>query len=112
MDANAGLMPVQLRFKTGLTGADYVTPCANYSSSPFTWSLLSRNFFAQVAYALSSHSPLVLKHQLLICNRSRQRAPNLTSLSRVVLGTTMLFVSPRCRQRLGGMLNFYHRMAA
>ena len=25
MDADAGLMPVQLRFKTGLTGADYVT---------------------------------------------------------------------------------------
>ncbi len=25
MDADAGLLPVQLRFKTGLTGADYVT---------------------------------------------------------------------------------------
>lgn len=25
MDANAGLMPVQLRFETGLTGAEYVT---------------------------------------------------------------------------------------
>ena len=25
MDADAGLIPVQLRFKTGLTGADYVT---------------------------------------------------------------------------------------
>ena len=25
MDADAGLMPVQLRFETGLTGADYVT---------------------------------------------------------------------------------------
>ena len=25
MDADAGLMPVQLRFETGLTGTDYVT---------------------------------------------------------------------------------------
>lgn len=31
---------------------------------------------------------LVLKHQLLICNRSRQRAPNLTTFDRFVLGLT------------------------
>jgi putative transposase len=29
---------------------------------------------------------LLLKHQLLISNRSRQRAPNLTMLDRLVLG--------------------------
>ena len=29
---------------------------------------------------------LLLKHQLLISNRSRQRAPNLTSVDRFVLG--------------------------
>jgi len=29
---------------------------------------------------------LLLKHQLLISNRSRHRAPNLTTLDRVVLG--------------------------
>jgi hypothetical protein len=31
---------------------------------------------------------LLLKHQLLISNRSRQRAPNLTSIDRFVLGLT------------------------
>src|SRR5205823_888149 len=38
---------------------------------------------------------LLLKHQLLISNRSKQRAPNLTTLDRFVLGLTTLFVSPR-----------------
>ncbi len=38
---------------------------------------------------------LLLKHQLLISNRSRQRAQNLTSIDRFVLGLTTLFVSPR-----------------
>jgi len=37
--------------------------------------------------ALAAES-LLLKHQLLISNRSRQRAPNLTTLDRVVLGLT------------------------
>lgn len=44
--------------------------------------------------ALAAES-LLLKHQLLISNRSRQRAPNLTTLDRVVLGLTTQFVSPR-----------------
>ena len=35
---------------------------------------------------------LVLKHQLLICNRSRQRAPNLTGLDRLLLGLTAMFM--------------------
>ena len=38
---------------------------------------------------------LALKHQLLISNRARQRAPNLTPLDRFVLGITTLFVNPR-----------------
>ena len=33
-----------------------------------------------------------LKHQLLICSRSRQRAPNLTTTDRLVLGLTTLFM--------------------
>jgi putative transposase len=37
---------------------------------------------------------LALKHQLLICNRSRQRAPYLTTLDRVLLGLTTLFMRP------------------
>lgn len=36
---------------------------------------------------------LLLKHQLLISNRSRHRAPNLTTLDRFVLGIVSLFVS-------------------
>ena len=38
--------------------------------------------------------PLLLKHQLLISNRSRRRAPNLSTLDRLVLGLTTLFLSP------------------
>lgn len=38
---------------------------------------------------------LLLKNQLPISNRSRQRAPNLTTLDRFVLGLTTLFVSLR-----------------
>ena len=47
---------------------------------------------------------LLLKHQLLIGNRSRQRAPNLTTLDRVVLGLTTQFVSPRRISKLSVIL--------
>src|SRR6202165_3444604 len=52
------------------------------------------------ARAVAAES-LLLKHQLLISNRSRQRAPNLTVLDRFVLALTTLFVSPRRIARLG-----------
>ena len=45
-----------------------------------------------------------LKHQLLISNRSRQRAPNLTTLDRFILGLTTLFVSPRRILKLGALI--------
>ena len=38
---------------------------------------------------------LLLKHQLLISNCSRRRAPNLTMLDRRMLGLTTLLLSPR-----------------
>src|SRR5436309_12923470 len=44
---------------------------------------------------------LLLKHQLLIGNRARKRAPNLTTLDRFVLGLIALFVSPRRIAKLG-----------
>jgi putative transposase len=47
---------------------------------------------------------LLLKHQLLISNRARQRAPNLTSLDRFVLGLTTVFVSPRRIPKLSAIL--------
>jgi putative transposase len=47
---------------------------------------------------------LLLKHQLLISNRSRQRAPNLTSIDRFVLGLTTLFVNPRRIAKLGALI--------
>ena len=47
---------------------------------------------------------LLLKHQLLISNRSRQRAPNLTTLDRLVLGMTTLFVSPRRIPKLAALI--------
>jgi putative transposase len=53
--------------------------------------------------ALAAES-LLLKHQLLISNRSRQRAPNLNTLDRVVLGLTTLFVSPRRIPKLGALV--------
>jgi len=46
----------------------------------------------------------VLKHQLLISNRSRHRAPNLTNLDRVVLGLTTLFLRPRRIPKLGALV--------
>src|SRR6201988_1872651 len=47
---------------------------------------------------------LLLKHQLLISNRSRQRAPNLTMLDRLVLGLTTLFVSPHRIPKLSAII--------
>ena len=47
---------------------------------------------------------LALKHQLLISNRSHRRAPNLTTLDRIVLGLTTLFVSPRRITKLGAVI--------
>jgi putative transposase len=37
---------------------------------------------------------LLLKHQLLISNRARRRAPNLNSFDRLLLGLGSLFVPP------------------
>jgi putative transposase len=47
---------------------------------------------------------LLLKHQLVISNRSRQCAPNLTSLDRFVLGLTTRFISPRRIRKLSAIL--------
>jgi transposase InsO family protein len=47
---------------------------------------------------------LLLKHQLLISNRSRQRAPNLTPLDRSVLDLGTLFVSPRRIAKVGALV--------
>jgi putative transposase len=53
--------------------------------------------------ALAAES-LLLKHQLLISNRSRRRAPNLTTLDRLVLGSITLFLSPRRIRRCGALI--------
>jgi hypothetical protein len=47
---------------------------------------------------------VVLKHQLLISNRSRKRAPNLTYIDRFVLGLTTLFVSPLRIPKLAALI--------
>jgi putative transposase len=47
---------------------------------------------------------LLLKHQLVISNRSRQRAPNLTSIDRFVLALTTLCVNPRRIPKLGALI--------
>ena len=69
--------------------------CAKSSSSPFTWWPPAQSCSVPVAYAPSPRESLLLKHQLLISNRARKRAPNLATLDRFVLGLTALFVSPR-----------------
>jgi putative transposase len=55
------------------------------------------------ARAVAAES-LLLKQQLLIINRTRQRAPNLTTLDRFVLGLTTLFISPQRIPKLAAML--------
>ena len=47
---------------------------------------------------------LLLKHQLLISDRSRRRAPNLTTPDRLLIGLTTLFMNPRRIRRLGALI--------
>jgi transposase InsO family protein len=47
---------------------------------------------------------LLLKQQLIVSNRSRQRAPNLTSVDRFVLGLITLFVSPHRLPKLSSIV--------
>ena len=47
---------------------------------------------------------LLLKHQLLISNRSRLRAPNLTTRDRFIPGLTTLFLSPGRIRKWGALL--------
>jgi hypothetical protein len=47
---------------------------------------------------------LLLKQQIIVSNRSRQRAPNLTSVDRFVLGLITLFVSPRRIPKLSAIV--------
>ena len=47
---------------------------------------------------------LLMKQQLLIINRSRRRAPNLTAIDRVLLGFWSLFLSPHNIQRAAVIL--------
>ncbi len=55
-----------------------------------TFAKLQRRGGARVLAAES----LLLEHQLLINNRSRHRAPNLTTVDRLVLGLATLFLNP------------------
>jgi transposase InsO family protein len=47
---------------------------------------------------------LLLKHQLLISQRTRHRAPNLTTFDRLLIGMTTLFLSPHRIQKLAVIL--------
>jgi hypothetical protein len=53
--------------------------------------------------ALAAQS-LLLKHQLLISNRCRRRAPNLTALDRLILGLTALFLRPGRIRKCGAFI--------
>jgi len=47
---------------------------------------------------------LLMKQQLLVINRSRQRAPNLSALDRCLPGFWSLFLDPRRIQRADGVI--------
>ena len=47
---------------------------------------------------------LLMKQQILIMNRARRRAPNLTAVDRFLLGFWSLFLSPRHIQRAAVIL--------
>ncbi len=47
---------------------------------------------------------LLLKHQLIICGRSRRRSPPLSTLDRFVLGLTTICVHPRRVAKLAAIL--------
>ena len=47
---------------------------------------------------------LLLKQQILICRRSRRRAPPLTTIDRFVLGLTTMFVRSRRIAKLAAIL--------
>jgi putative transposase len=55
------------------------------------------------ARAVAAES-LLLKQQLLVINRSRTRASNLTTLDRFVLGLTTLFISPHRIPKVAAIL--------
>jgi hypothetical protein len=47
---------------------------------------------------------LLVKHQLVILNRSRRRAPNLTPVDRIVMGLCTLFMNPSRIPKVAAML--------
>jgi hypothetical protein len=59
---------------------------------------------------------VLTKHQLLILNRSRRRAPNLLILDRLIAGFCSIWISPKRRRRLAvafrpsTFLNFHRAM--
>ncbi len=57
---------------------------------------------------------LLIKHQLVILNRSRRRAPNLTAVDRIVMGLCTLFMNPSRIRKVAAALKpatllGYHR---
>lgn len=73
--------------------------------------LLAIHLFVTIAKLLRSGAvravaaeSLILNQQLIVSNRSRQRAPNLTTVDRFVLGLIILFVSPRRIPKLASIV--------
>ena len=58
---------------------------------------------SQYAKAIVANS-LLMKQQLIVVNRSRRRAPNLTVIDRLLLGFWSLFLSPHPIQRAAVIL--------
>jgi len=55
---------------------------------------------------------LLMKQQLLVINRSRQRAPNLSALDRFLLGFWSLFLSPHRILRVAVVISVSRGLSA
>ena len=61
---------------------------------------------------------LLVKHQLVILNRPRRRAPNLTAMDRIVMGLCTLFMNPSRIRKVAAtltpatLLGFHHALKA
>src|ERR1700756_4569853 len=87
-----------------LAGKIVSNSCAICSSWPIRLLVALTKFLGPGGARRVVAESLLLKHQLLISNRSRQRAPNLTMLDRLVLGLTTLLVSPHRIPKLSAII--------
>ena len=55
---------------------------------------------------------ILIKHQLVILNRGRERPPNLRTLDRIILGFCTLFRAPDSTPSIGCQFETIHALAS